>query len=85
MRGDEVATVVNDPEKDLEGYKLEGLNPNQCVEVAAAEFPGEDWYRAYQAAALSGDSRRARELLVGGAAALGPPTEGRRGRRRLSS
>jgi hypothetical protein len=69
--GEGRVTVCNDPEDPalLETYRL-GLNDTSTIEIGPGGYPGPKWYAQYAAAAKSGDSERARDLLFRGAAAV---------------
>jgi hypothetical protein len=69
-RGESVFIVANDPEQGLEAYRIPNLDQTKTVELGPAEFPGGEWYAAYQAASEAGDTERSRDLLTRGAAAL---------------
>jgi hypothetical protein len=62
----------NDPESEtlLEAHRLGVNDTNVTIEIGPADFPGAEWYRAYQEAARAGDDERVGDLLRRGAAAV---------------
>jgi hypothetical protein len=70
--GESSLIFQNDPESEmlLSPHRL-GLNDvSKTIELGPTQFPGIEWYRAYQDAAKACDHEYARELLRDGARAL---------------
>jgi hypothetical protein len=67
-RGQDVVTIINDPEDGLEAFRIPNLDQSKTLELGPAEFPGDEWYEAYAAASKAGDTKRSWELLTRGAA-----------------